>query len=333
MRLITPLEKWISSKIGMPVINLDALREYQLRKLKECVDYTKMHSRFYRELLSGSCDISSLAEFEKLPFTTPDDISRDPHKFLCVPLDDVMRIVTLSTSGTSGKSKRVFSTEKDQELTIDFFHHGMSTFTSAGDRVLIFMPGRSPGGVCDLLTVGLGRLGAVSQIYGVVSDYTDAKRVLLEFCPNVVVGIPSQMYKLASEMRESYELKSVLLASDYISPDCVSMIEDVWNCEVFMHYGMTETGLGGAVSCSAHAGYHMREGDLYYEIVDPVTGKNLPYGEYGEIVVTTLNRYGMPLIRYRTGDISRILAEPCPCGSVIRRFDQIANRGIEKCLS
>jgi len=276
--------------------------------------------------------MESFADFEKLPFTTPDDISQNPHDFLCVPLDNISRIVTLNTSGTTGKSKRVFFTPEDQELTIDFFHHGMSTFTAPGDRVMIFMPGKAPGGVCALLTRGLDRLGTVSQVYGAISDYDEAARVLLDFCPDVIVGIPSQMHRLAVDIC-GFRLKSVLLASDYIAPATVSAIENAWGCEVFKHYGLTESGLGGAVSCDAHAGYHMREADLYFEIIDPVTGLNLPDGEYGEIVFTTLNRRGMPLIRYRTGDMSRILAEPCPCGSTIRRFDHIADRGIEKCLS
>jgi phenylacetate-coenzyme A ligase PaaK-like adenylate-forming protein len=277
-------------------------------------------------------DIESFSDFEKLPFTAPDDISQNPNDFLCTPLDDVSRIVTLNTSGSTGRSKRIFFTPEDQELTVDFFHHGMSTFTASEDRVMIFMPGRAPGGVCDLLARGLNRLDADSYVYGAISDYKDASRAMLEFCPTVLVGIPSQMHRLATEVCD-FRLKSVLLASDYIQPLFVSVIEDAWGCKVFTHYGMTETGLGGAVSCHAHAGYHMREADLYFEIIDPATGKNLPDGEHGEIVFTALNRRGMPLIRYRTGDMSRILAEPCPCGSIIRRFDHIANRRIEKCLT
>ena len=295
--------------------------------------YAKTHGRFYRERFHEFDNIESFADFEKLPFTAPDDISQNPHDFLCVPLDDISRIVTLNTSGTTGNRKRIFFTPDDQELTIDFFHHGMSTFTASGNRVMIFMPGNAPGGVCDLLTRGLDRLGAVSQVCGAISDYDEAALVLLDFCPDVVVGIPSQMYRLSIETEGNFRLKSVLFASDYISADFVSTIEDTWNCKVFTHYGLTESGLGGAVSCDAHAGYHMREADLYFEIIDPMSGVNLPDGEYGEIVFTTLNRQGMPLIRYRTGDMSRILAKPCSCGSTIRRFDHIADRGIEKCLN
>lgn len=328
--LITPLEKWISAKIGLPALTPDSLRGYQLKKLREAVGYAKARGRFYSEYLRGFDDIVSFDDFKKLPFTTPDDIAQNPRDFLCVSLTDISRIVTLDTSGTTGRVKRVFFTEEDQELTIDFFRHGMATFTSPGDNTLIFLPGRSPGGVCDLLVQGLSRLGAAGRVFGPVSDFEDAGRALLEHDPDVIVGLPSQMYRLALETKGSFRLKSVLLASDYISPDHVGAIERSWECRVYTHYGMTETGFGGAVSCHANSGYHIREADLYFEIIDPKTGLELPDGEFGEIVFTTLNRGAMPLIRYRTGDMSQILEGPCPCGSILRRFGRIADRGVAK---
>ncbi|MCL2227976.1 MAG: AMP-binding protein [Oscillospiraceae bacterium] len=328
--LITPLDKWICGKLGFSQLSSDELCRYRLGKLRENVCYARAQGKFYREKLRDFGDVVSFDDFEKLPFTMPEDVSQNPHDFLCVPLDDISRIVTLSTSGSTGKNKRLFFTSEDLELTIDFFHHGMSTFTAPGDRVMIFMPGQSAGGVCDLLVRGLGRLGANSFVYGAISDFGDARRAALDFCPTVLVGLPKQMNRLAEESMGDLCLKSVLLASDFISPSFVSAIEGAWSCKVFMHYGLTESGLGGAVSCAAHEGYHMREADLYFEIIDPVSGEVLPSGELGEIVFSTLTRKGMPLIRYRTGDISRIIAGRCACGSAIRRFDQIADRGVIK---
>ncbi len=95
---------------------------------------------------------------------------------------------------------------------------------------------------------------------------------------------------------------------------------------MFNHYGMTEMGLGGGVDCRALTGYHLREADLYFEIVDPVDGRPLPDGEPGEVVFTTLTRRGMPLIRYRTGDLARFLPGSCPCGTVLRRLDHVQGR-------
>jgi phenylacetate-coenzyme A ligase PaaK-like adenylate-forming protein len=95
---------------------------------------------------------------------------------------------------------------------------------------------------------------------------------------------------------------------------------------VFEHYGTTETGLGGGVDCAAHAGYHLREADLLFEVVDATTGAPLPRGGFGEVVFTTLTRRGMPFIRYRTGDLSRFVPKPCGCGSVLELLERVRRR-------
>ena len=89
---------------------------------------------------------------------------------------------------------------------------------------------------------------------------------------------------------------------------------------------MTETGLGGGVECAVRDGYHLREADLLFEIVDPESGRPVPDGEFGEVVFTTLTRRGMPLVRYRTGDRSCFLTAPCPCGTVLRRLGRVTGR-------
>ena len=97
-------------------------------------------------------------------------------------------------------------------------------------------------------------------------------------------------------------------------------MSDAFDCPVFRHFGMAETGYGAAVECERHRGLHIREADLLFEIVDE-TGKKLPDGEWGEVVVTTLTRRGMPLIRYKTGDLGRFLPGLCGCGSVLKRIE------------
>jgi phenylacetate-coenzyme A ligase PaaK-like adenylate-forming protein len=89
---------------------------------------------------------------------------------------------------------------------------------------------------------------------------------------------------------------------------------------------MTEMGLGGGVECEARRGYHLREADLYFEIIDPATGRVLPDGEYGEVVFTTLTRRGMPLVRYRTGDVSRFIPGKCSCGTHLKTLERITHR-------
>ncbi|HEX2954281.1 MAG TPA: phenylacetate--CoA ligase family protein, partial [Bacillota bacterium] len=120
--------------------------------------------------------------------------------------------------------------------------------------------------------------------------------------------------------------RRILLSTDYLAQAVSTEIQRIFGCEIFDHYGMTEMGLGGGIECSVHQGCHLREADLYVEVIDPFSGKALPEGEYGEVVFTTLTRTGMPLIRYRTGDRSRWLAGNCPCGSVLPRLESIRMR-------
>jgi len=144
-----------------------------------------------------------------------------------------------------------------------------------------------------------------------------------------MVGIPTHVLRMARHRNGGSlrgMIKSVLLSTDYV-PDSISRaIEDAWGCKVFNHYGTTEMGLGGGVQCAAQSCYHMREADLYFEIIDPETGRPLPEGEMGEVVFTTLTRKAMPLIRYRIGDLSRFVPGGCSCGSTLRQMDIIRGR-------
>lgn len=329
----TPLEKWIAEKIGIsarPEVML--LQKYQLQKLRETLVQVKSNSRFYERHLSGidPTKITSMQDVSTLPLTNPSDIADNPHDFLCVSPRDIGRIVTMSTSGTTGRPKRLFFTLEDQKLTIDFFHHGMTTLVDHSDKVIIFMPGGTEGSVGDLLKKGLAQFGCESIVYGPIKDYGHALKTLIDAKITCIVGIPSQVLAL-SRFEPGIEtkklmLKSVLLSADYVPLSTVSALEQTWGVLVYGHYGMTEMGLGGGVECAARNGYHLREADLLFEVIDPVSGNPVPDGSYGEVVFTTLTRVGMPLIRYRTGDAARFLTEPCPCGTVLRRLDRVTGR-------
>jgi phenylacetate-coenzyme A ligase PaaK-like adenylate-forming protein len=236
-------------------------------------------------------------------------------------------VVTLDSSGTTGQPKRIYFTGDDQALTVDFFRVGMSTFTDPGDRVLILLPGETPGSVGDLLAIGLAQLGAIPIKHGPVRQAAVTLEVMRCERINVMVGVPTHVLALARQPVESkLKLKSVLLSTDHVPNAIRRAIENAWACTVYNHYGMTEMGLGGGVECEARRGYHLREADMLFEVVDPGTGKVLPDGEYGEVVFSTLTRRGMPLIRYRSGDISRFIPGKCPCGTSLRTLECITHR-------
>lgn len=331
----TSLEPWIKRKItgdSSGLLTRKQIEDYQLLKLQATLDWAIRKSRFYQRLYADiDCPISCLQDLVKLPFTTAEDLKGDPLNFLCVSQNDIHRIVTLQSSGTTGKPKRLFFTEADQELTIDFFHYGMLTLVKPGDRVLIMLPGEIPGSVGDLLRLGLERAGVTGIVHGLLTNPEATLEQMKRDNINVLVGIPTQVLSLA-RLRDSrgcslsLSLKSVLLSTDYVPLAIVEELKRTWRCKVFNHYGMTEMGLGGGIECEGFSGYHLREADLYVEIIDPITGRPVMDGRPGEVVFTTLTRSAMPLIRYRTGDRSRFIPDPCVCGSVLKRLEQVKSR-------
>lgn len=331
-----PLDRWTAGQIGCDgsVLARSDLLDYQLRRLRETVAWVKQRSPFYRRSLGAfdEATLNSLDDLRRLPLTTADDLRRNDPPLLCVSQSEISHVVTVETSGTSGPPKRLFFTPEEQAATLDFFDHGMRLPARPGDRVLILFPGERSGSVGDPLARALERLGATPIPFGWPADLKAAAEALRRERPDVVAGVPVPMLAVARTdaalhwHQPSARVRSVLLSADHAGPVLRQSLADLWGCEVFDHYGMTEMGLGGGVDCAAHAGYHLREHELLVEVIDPVSGEPVAHGEFGEVVFTTLNRRGMPLIRYRTGDRSRLLPGSCSCGSVLARLDRIAGR-------
>ena len=328
---MTHLEKWIHGKIfsKSPALTRYDIERYQLEKLKETIDWCREKSPFYRRHLKSITgeSLDGLKDLSRLPFTVPDDITENDLQFLCVSRDDIKRVVTLQTSGTSGNPKRLYFTREDLNLSIDFFAHAMPAFVRPGGKVMILLPGGKPDSVGDLIARGLSVFGAEGIIHGPVLDPQNAAREIVLHRPECIIGIPTQVFWLAGTGRVPPGIiENIILTTDYVPEAIIRVVEKSWQCRVFNHYGMTEMGLGGGVECGARDGYHLREADLYLEIVDPETGLQKNDGEAGEIVFTTLTRKGMPLIRYRTGDISSFMKETCGCKTVLKRLARVRGR-------
>jgi len=330
----TPLHQWLGLKLGLgPGREPDAaaIAAYQLDRLRATLAWVRRRSPFYRDRLAGlpAGFPGDLGDLARLPFTTAGDLARDHLAMLCLSQDRVARVVTLRTSGTTAQPKRLYFSDQDLELTLDFFHQGMSTLVEPGGCVLVMLPGRTPDSVGDLLARALARLEVRGVLHGPLGDPGQALRAAADQGADCLAGIPVQVLALAEHPeagRLSGAVRSVLLTTDYVPRALSARVSRAWGCEVFEHYGMTETGLGGGVDCRAHCGYHLRGADLYYEVVEPESGAPLPPGREGELVVTTLTRQAMPLIRYRTGDLGRLLPEACPCGGVTPRLDRVPGR-------
>jgi phenylacetate-CoA ligase len=328
----TPLENWIKGKIGLSPqegLTREILTDYQMDQLRKTLDYAREKSPFYRQWLvaHSSTGINKPEDLTGWPLTTADDIRKDPLQFLCVSQGEVSRAVTLPSNEPTDGPKRIFFTESDLELTVDFFHHGMATLVAPGQRVLILVPGHQPDSVGDLLARGLARLNVQSYVHGPVRDPAETIGAIIDLNIDCLVGIPVQVLGLVRHPRARDiprgRIKGLVLSTDYVSRAIVLEINRLWGCPVYPHYGTTEMGYGGGVACAAQDGYHLREADFLFEIVDSDSGQPLPPGQEGEVVFTTLTRKAMPLVRFRTGDLSAFIPEPCPCGSVIRRLGQV----------
>ena len=323
----TPLDGWVAARLGGA--GRDEIARWQLERLRETLAWAGRRSRWYAERLAGVGEIASLSELPRVPFTTPEDLRQRGAEMLCVSQAEVARVVTFQSSGTTGAPKRVFFTVAEQEATVDFFAHGMSTLVGRGDRVLILLPGATPGSVGALLASALERIGARPIPHGFVRDLPEAAAVLRRERPTSLVGVPVHALALARFAEASGVApapRTALLSTDHVPRCVVAELRRIWGCQVFEHYGMTEMALGGAVECAAHDGCHVRELDLLVEVVDPVTGAPSPPGALGEIVFTTLTRRAMPLIRYRTGDVSRVRPGRCACGSSLLRLERLGAR-------
>ena len=298
---------------------------YQLKKLNETLAIAQNGS-YYRRTLPPHIDC--LSQIASLPTIDANTLTQNGTELVCVSQDEISRIVTLTTSGSTGAAKRVYFTQEDQELTIDYFAHGLTTVVPPGAAMAILLPCERPGGVGDLIARSLGRIPVTPVRHGLVSDLASCAGMLRDSKADAIVGIPVQVLALArycEAMDIKTNMRGILLSTDSIPGIIANELRRIWKCEVHEHYGMTEMGLGGAIDCDAHDGYHVRENDLLFEILDE-NGKQLPDGVCGEIVFTTLTRRGMPFVRYRTGDISRVVPGRCACESELRRVSPIAGR-------
>ncbi len=312
------------------------VENYQLFQLRKTLSYVYEKSSFYKELfLSNGIrpeDVRSLADLARIPFTNPSDLAENPYRFVCVSLGDVARVTTFTTSGTTAPEKRVFCTEADIERMTDFMGVGMRAVATAGDVVQIMLPFSSENNQGGLLARGVEKIGAFPVRAGISLSAEEQLDLARQHKSTILFAPTPRMYRITQELQGSHALnelgiKTVFVTSGYLSEPMRGRLQTVWNSDVHTHYGLTEMGLGVAVECHAHNGYHFNEVDLLLEVIDPDTGSVIGDGREGELVFTTLTREGTPLIRYRTHDISRLISEPCPCGAAtLLKFGKISRR-------
>lgn len=322
-------------------ITPEIVKKFQLFKLRRMLEYARRESVFYQEMFGDQgivpSDVKVPSDLSRLPFTRPDHLAQVPYRLVSVSLTRISRIFTLATSGTSGPPKKVFFTSGDLETITDCMAAIMNTALSCsglaarGSVIQIFLADGTAMSQRNLVARGAEKMGALA-VPGDISAGTEAQIQSVQAArPVMLLGSASRLYRLTQETRQRYNLprmgvRILFVTSEYLSPSMRKNMEEFWQAEVYHHYGMTEAGLAVAIECQEHNGFHLNEADFLFEVVEPVTGRVLEEGQEGELVLTTLSREGMPLIRYRTGDIARLIPGRCRCGAFTTKIGTIAKR-------
>jgi len=315
----TNLDKWIEATEGIDHLTRENLEQLQLYRLNEMLKRLKERGGFYKDYPE---ELDALADLRNLPFTTAEDLSAHPGKFLLTSQSEVSRVISGATSGTTGPAKRVFYTEKDTEQTIGLFTAGISEMLRAGEKCLIAFPFTGPFGLGDLIAKAVERLGGIPVRAGFGQTFGEMLALLEETRPETYIGFPVTLLSLVRLCGEKFPINRALVSGDVCPKGVMGELEKALGSKLYPHYGSRECGLGGAVTCPAFEGMHLRENHIIPEIIDE-NGNVLPNGEYGELVITTIGADAMPLIRYRTGDYTRILP-PCKCGGITKRLDTVS---------
>lgn len=297
-------------------------------QIKRLVKTDSYYGKKYREL--GITDVTSQEAFEELPFSSKDDLRNAyPLGIQAVPDEEVVRIH--SSSGTTGKPVIIPYTAKDVDDWATMFARCYETAgVTKKDRVHI-----TPG--YGLWTAGIGFQAGAEKLGAMVIPMgpgnTDKQlQMMIDLESTVLTATSSYALLLAEEidkrgLKDKIHLKKGVFGSERWSEKKRKYIKEKLGIELYDIYGLTEIyGPGIGISCDTQNGMHYWDDYVYIEIIDPKTGKTLPDGEEGEIVITTLVKEGAPLIRFRTHDISRIIPGECPCGRKHPRLDIIKGR-------
>ncbi len=313
----------------------EQLEEVQLKRLKKVVERVFYNVPFYRSKFQEAglepSDIKTVADLQKLPFTTKQDL-RDNYPFgmFATPMTDIVRVH--ASSGTTGKPTVVGYTRTDLNTWAEIIARALTCAGTTKDSVIQIAYGYG------LFTGGLGvhygaeRVGA--SVIPISGGNTQRQLMIMkDFGTTVLACTPSYAVYLAEtlekmgEDRANFKLKYGIFGAEPWSEKMRQELEKRLEISAVDIYGLSEViGPGVACECQEKQGLHIFDDHFIPEIIDPVTGETLPEGEKGELVFTTLTKEGFPVIRYRTRDLSILTKEPCACGRTHIRMHKVFGR-------
>jgi phenylacetate-CoA ligase len=326
------MEYWNEEFETMPRPKLEQFQLERLQKTLELASNIPFYQKSFKEKgLKFDC-VKSLQDLQKLPFTTKDDL-RDNYPFgMCaIPLKDCVRIH--SSSGTTGNPTVVLHSRKDLD---EWANQVARDMFMVGTRDTDVFQNTSGYG---MFTGGLGfqygaeKLGCLTVPAGAGNSKRQIKFIqdfgttTVHIIPSYATRLAEVMYEIGVDPRRDTKLKRMFIGAEPHSEEQRQRIEQLFGIKAYNSFGMSEMcGPGVAFECPEQNGLHIWEDYEIVEIVDPATGEPVPDGEYGELVLTTLRREAMPLIRYRTHDLTCILPGDCPCGRTHKRLARFRGR-------
>ncbi len=313
----------------------DQMREIQLERLKKIVKYAYERVPFYKKKFDEIGllpeDIKTLEDIKKIPYTTKADLRDNyPYGLLAVPMDDIVRVH--ASSGTSGKPTVVAYTKNDLDMWSDCMAR---LIVAAGGRKsdivqISFGYGLFTGALG--LHQGWEKIGAT--VIPASSGNTERQVMLMkDLGATALVATPSyglyisEVVEKMGIKKEDLKLRIGLFGSEASSPEMHKELQDKLGLFPTDNYGLSEIiGPGVAGECEFKCGMHINEDHFYPEIIDKETLQPVEDGEWGELVITTLTKEGLPMLRYRTKDITRLIKDKCQCGRTTVRMDKIQGR-------
>jgi phenylacetate-CoA ligase len=320
----------------LETLSREELAGLQLKRLQQTVRRVWKQVPFYREKFKEMNlrleDLQTLKDVKRLPMTTREDLRASyPYGLLAVPRDKTVRLHT--SSGTTGKPKAIFLSRKDLGNSADLIA-----------RCLIMSGASSQDVLQNMMTYGLFT-GALIMHYGaekvgmlvIPAGPGNSERQLLlmqdfgttlfHTTPSFALYFADFLEKKGVNPRRDLHLRKAYVGAEPYSEETRNKIEGVYGIDVYNSYGLSEmNGPGVAFECHLKNGMHLWEDQFLMEIVDPQTGRPLPEGEEGELILTTLSREAMPILRYRTRDITSIIRARCRCGRTHRRIARMTGR-------
>jgi len=311
------------------------LRSYQLEKLKETIDRVYHNVPSYRQKMQERGiipeDINSLDDLKLLPFTTKQDLRDNyPYNMFATPLQEIIRIH--ASSGTTGKPTVVGYTRRDIANWAELMARCLAMAGGHQDSVVQIAYGYG------LFTGGLGFHYGAEKIGAVViptSGGNTRRQIMLmrDLGTEILACTPSYALCIIEGLEamgiktEELKLKAGIFGAEPWSENMRAELEEKLNIKALDIYGLSEViGPGVACECLEQQGLHIFEDFFIPEIIDPVTEEPLPEGEEGELVITTIDKEGLPVIRYRTRDITSLSYEPCACGRTHARISKLLGR-------